>query len=394
LRLVSVCVVCAVWALAGSSLAQGASWRFQRMAAPQVSNGQLSGVSCASGVCEAVGANVNSTGHLLTMAQRWDGHTWVTQTTPNPVASSNGDELHAVSCVSATECVALGDSQGSVGRQFAEHWDGTSWTSEDIPAPAGSSSAALNAISCLSASFCSAAGSYAVGGVTKTWVAHWNGRFWGTYATPNPNATNSSLDSISCRSAKFCTAVGQAENGGIESAVAETWNGTTWATSTVPLPSGTTNSTLDAVSCPTASSCEAVGDYSTNNVTSGLLAEQWNGSAWMLQTTTGINGPGRAVSCTAAAACTAIVAKGLGAARFNGSAWTAQTPVAPSGGGMILDVSCDATSSCTAVGRNGPGTSSGQSGHGAQPDGPYEPGLLPGQLTLAEHWNGSAWALQ
>ncbi len=367
------------------------------MAVPQVTNGQLSGVTCVSTVCEAVGANVNSAGELVTLAEQWNGQAWITQKTPNPITSSNGDELHAVSCVSETECQALGDSQGSVSRQFAEHWNGATWTSEDIPAPAGSSSAVLNAISCVSASFCSAAGSYITGGQTETWIAHWNGGSWAEQLTPHPSGTNSYLYGISCRSTKFCTAVGLARHGsGIQgSALAETWNGSAWTIDTVPLPSGATSGALNDVSCSAASSCEAVGGYTTAKVPSGLLAEKWNGAAWTLQTTAGINGTGSAVSCAAAVACTAIAAEGLGAARFNGTTWTAQTLAAPSGGGIVNDVSCDATKSCTAVGRNGPGTLGGLSA--GQQTGNHtlgEPTTLPGQLTLAEQWNGSTWALQ
>jgi hypothetical protein len=45
----------------------------------------------------------------------------------------------------------------------------------------------------------------------------------------------------------------------------EQWNGTTWSIVTSPNPSGSTQPTLAAVSCPSTTSCYAVGNKPTPN---------------------------------------------------------------------------------------------------------------------------------
>jgi hypothetical protein len=64
-----------------------------------------------------------------------------------------------VSCASATFCIAVGDATGSAGQvPLAVAWDGTSWTIQQIPSPAGGG--VLDGVSCTSASACVAVGNY------------------------------------------------------------------------------------------------------------------------------------------------------------------------------------------------------------------------------------------
>src|SRR5579864_945137 len=90
-----------------------------------------------------------------------------------------------------------------------------------------------------------------------------------------------------------------------------------------------------------------------------------------------------AVSCTSAPACTAvgnyINSTGIQvtlAERSNGANWSVQTtpPVVGAKSSELSGVACTSATSCTAVGSytNGTGT----------------------RLTLAEHWNGTSWAIQ
>ena len=82
-----------------------------------------------------------------------------------------------------------------------------------------------------------------------------------------------------------CTAVGEAVLGLPAGTVtlAERWNGTRWAIQHTPNRphgnlSGAATATLNAVSCPSGTSCVAVGrsDF-------GALAELWNGKTWAIQ---------------------------------------------------------------------------------------------------------------
>jgi hypothetical protein len=116
--------------------------------------------------------------------------------------------------------------------------------------------------------------------------------------------------------------------------MADRWNGSKWGAMAVPNPGSSSFSLLASVNCMSASLCIAVGghDTSTHGYT---LAERWNGRSWSIQRT-------------------------------------------PTPTGLITapleHVSCPATNACVAVGV-----------------GQISSGLI---STLAERWNGSAWALQ
>jgi len=81
---------------------------------------------------------------------------------------------------------------------------------------------------------------------------------------------------VSCTSATACTAAGFYSNATTPVTLAERWNGTKWSIQTTPNPVGGSNSTLDGVSCASASTCTAVGGYN-NGTTGATLAERWNG---------------------------------------------------------------------------------------------------------------------
>jgi hypothetical protein len=255
----------------------GTVWTIQHTATPAGSPrySSLFGVSCTSAsACTAVGDYANSSGLPLTLAERWNGTSWTIQHTPNP-ASSTDSALDGVSCTSASACTAVGDYTNSSGHQFtlAERWNGASWTIQNTPSSSG---VGLYGISCTSPSACTAVGSSATG----TLAAAWNGTVWTTQATPNPaGATDSSLDGVFCTSASACTATGQYRPSPQSWAtLAETWNGTSWTIQNTPNPSGATYSFLNDVSCTSASTCTAVGDYSPNQGASfSPLAENESG---------------------------------------------------------------------------------------------------------------------
>ena len=221
--------------------------------------------------------------------------------------------------------MAVGNATGLL----AESRSGSTWTVVNIPDPGAGQ---LSGISCKSASACEAVGSFVSGATTETLAEAWNGSTWSIQATPNPGgATGSQLSDVSCKSASSCEAVGQFTSGGATQTLAEAWNGSSWAIQSTPNVSGATNSALSGVSCPSATVCEAVGDSSTGS-NFATLAEVWNGSSWAIQTTpnggTSFNQLS-GVSCTAAAACTAV-GNGL-AERWNGTSWSLQTITKPKG---------------------------------------------------------------
>ena len=82
------------------------------------------------------------------------------------------------SCVSTTTCFAVGTqtvTNPSVPKTLIERWNGQTWKVVASPNPSTpGSNSELRAVSCTSASFCVAVGQYAT---TKTLIEHWNGKF-------------------------------------------------------------------------------------------------------------------------------------------------------------------------------------------------------------------------
>jgi hypothetical protein len=76
--------------------------------------------------------------------------TWAVTPTVNQGAASNN--FNAVSCTSATSCMAVGSYSNSSGddQTLAESWNGNSWTILPTPDP-GTTGNQFNEVSCVSA---------------------------------------------------------------------------------------------------------------------------------------------------------------------------------------------------------------------------------------------------
>src|SRR5262249_60450183 len=119
----------------------GAQWRVQHAASPR-GGGFLAAVSCTSPVaCTAVGGRTHNLGGLPThtLAERWNGTSWTIQPTPNP-AGVAGVALFGVSCTARALCMAVGTSFDRTGFPtglVTERWNGRQWQLLPVPAPAG-----------------------------------------------------------------------------------------------------------------------------------------------------------------------------------------------------------------------------------------------------------------
>ena len=296
----------------------------------------------------------------------------VAPTAPAPAAATPGT-LNGVSCVTPTSCEAVGSFGASGATQtLAEFWDGTTWTIQPTPTPAGGSNSTLAGVACTSASVCVAVGGYFNGAANVPLAETWNGSSWSIQNVPLPTGgLGGSLNSVSCSSATSCTAVGDfANSGNANQALAEAWNGSAFSTQTVPQPSGATLSTFDAVACTASpgARCEAVGWYLVPGFEiAQTLAEGWNGSSWTVQSAPVPNDASGgsyplSVSCSGPRACTSV-GEGLNgsgnlgfgwAQTWNGTAWSNRTTVDPTGAteSVLSGVSCSLLPShdCTAVG--------------------------------------------
>ena len=349
---------------------------------------ELYGTSCTSAsACTTVGDDETSAGVFVTLAERWSGTAWAIQSTPNPSAA-DASYLDGVSCTTASACTAVGHYTTSAGSTvtLAERWNGTTWTIQPTANPTGATASFLSAVSCASASACTATGYYLASGTYQTLAENWNGTSWTVQPTVNPSgATAGFLLGVSCTSASACTATGYYTTGASELTLAEDWNGAAWAVQPTADPSGATASELYGVSCISASACTAVGNYTTSTGATVTLAENWNGTAWTVQSTPtpsgALAGFLNGVSCTTAAACTAVGwyetspgAYETLAENWNGATWAVQSTPNPSGASAsyLFGVSCTSTPSCAAAGYTLDST----------------------YTALAEGWNGTAWAIQ
>jgi hypothetical protein len=183
-----------------------------------------------------------------------------------------------------------------------------------VPSPnQGTGRNALQGVSCASATTCTAVGFYDTSGgrFPRTLIESWNGTGWSV--VPNPNrGSESTLDGVSCASATACMAVGTYYNASrtLNQTLIESWDGTSW--SVVPSPNAATSAgatnVLSGVSCASATACTAAGYYFTSGGPTRTLIASWDGTRWSVVPSPN---PGNqtdvltSVSCASAAACTA-----------------------------------------------------------------------------------------
>src|SRR5579863_8290983 len=158
------------------------------------------------------------------------------------------------------------------------------WSIQPSPDAPGAKYNKLDAVACPGPASCYAVGfSYAhTAGHTLPLAERWNGSTWTLQSIPAlPHAGRSFLDGISCTAANQCIAVGYAvTNSPNVQAVTEAWNGTTWSLLATP-QAGKGGASFAAVSCATAGSCLAVGEFSPlQGDNAQPMSERWNGSHW------------------------------------------------------------------------------------------------------------------
>jgi hypothetical protein len=190
---------------------------------------------------------------------------------------------------------------------------------------------------------------------------------WHPVSVPQPQErTSHELDAVSCPSAAFCMAVGASlDASDSEGApVAETFNGQTWSLRH-PVTVGSTTE-FTGVSCLTATSCTVVGASTAGGGHGTPLAEHWDGKTWRVEATKPPAGGGQlqSVSCPSASTCVATGLAETGAGgnqiaglaerwRSGGAGWTITTTPQPAGGSLLSAVSCPSVSHCVAVGAAG-----------------------------------------
>jgi hypothetical protein len=274
----------------------------------------FSDVSCsAPSACLATGfGSVSAGDQWIAIAEYWNGTAWSVVSPPGP-AGASGTALEGVSCNSATSCLVVGETLNSTdtaSSSLAELWNGTTWVIEPTPQPVGSTGSSLSSVSCISPIDCTAVGSFASGATNQTLVENWNGTSWSIETTPNPSgATVSGLLSVSCKVNGACDAVGASQpKPGHQATLGEHWNGQTWSIEPTPEIPDAQQSTLFGVSC--VKLCIAVGSYTPSTDRELLLVEVLKGGTWSITAVPGPPGATNdslgAISCGSSTACVAV----------------------------------------------------------------------------------------
>ena len=274
----------------------------------------LNGVSCvAVGNCVAVGFyfdNSSPAQNEYGLIEVLAGGTWTplaaptTGLSPAPRTGPSVAALDSVSCASASSCVATGtytDGSGDI-QGLIETLSAGTWTAQAAPvgglSPADVASSngglQLQSVSCPAVGTCVAVGGYVASGGRQGLIETLSTGTWTPAAAPlgalNPAAlvdeagVLAGLAGVSCPVVGTCVAVGDYEDAaGTQPGLIETLSAGTWAATNSPttgLGSVSAGVDLDAVSCPAAGACAAVGGFVTSTGTSQIAAVSLAAGTW------------------------------------------------------------------------------------------------------------------
>jgi hypothetical protein len=310
---------------------------------------------------------------------------WTTQ----PFHPVHRLQAFGVSCSRPGFCFTVGTTYSKHNYQVSYRWNGTRWRQAQIPVPADSQDFMFSGVSCYPVAHCLAVASYrtvegsSLGfGLTGE---YWTGTQWQQEPISVPSGDQAELNAVSCPAAATCVAVGglgKLSGSGYSKGLVEAWNGTSWTVEPTPRL-GHVGVVLNGVSCVSPDSCVAVGVYYQNADTERSVVESWDGTSWTVQPTSRPAGEAGSdlvgVSCSSSAACTAVghysTASGKSRQlilRWNGTAWS--TEHVPAGNNAFNAVSCATDTSCTAVGAS------------------FDSSGNPSALVI--QWNGTRWTTQ
>jgi len=344
--------------------------------------------------CLAVGItitinNLNSNGTDTPLVEIWNGSSWTLGAQP-PLPSAAGGGLFDVSCVSGSDCWAVGavvgvGGDGNPSAALIESWNGVSWSMVPSPAPTGPGvvGALLQGVSCASASSCVAVG-YSTddtGANLHSVIEQWNGSAWSLVPAADTGQAFDELNKVQCLAADDCWAVGNAgptqQNpnflpiypGAVgDQGLIEHWDGSSWSlipSVTEPSPDG---GYLNGIACIDADDCWASGATTeATGMSSGALLQRWNGASWtdVSSSVPDSSMPSMlsSISCVSAVQCWAVgelgPTGGGGGSNFrpqalieswNGSSWSVEPSPNVAALSFLNSVSCVRAVACLAAG--------------------------------------------
>jgi hypothetical protein len=298
----------------------GAGWILSKSPttrSAQIDGGGLNGVSCPSANdCWAVGSEgtgntPSNTSRSFTLIEHYTQSGWSMVSSPDTAPKDS--TLNSVTCVSDSDCWAVGDSgDDNGGAPLIEHYTGARWFIVSAPDPATTPNQAdaLLGVACASVDDCWAVGFYGdrdhSSGNVHPLIERYTAGSWSIAGSPPSSPEQGSLYAVTCRSASDCWAVGYYGEGAPPvSALIQHFGGTAW--STVPSPTLGVGGALVAVSCSQVGACWAVGNYVSEPNVYHPLIEQATGSGWIP-----VNSPDSRQTTLHGVACVSATCWGVG----------------------------------------------------------------------------------
>lgn len=257
----------------------GQSW-IQASGVASSDSTNIEGITCPStSQCWAVGYDTTS-GQTLILQSSDAGATWEISTSVSLLSLQPFIFGGGISCVSASECTVVG--VGTVGNNQSNAVSmttkdgGAIWTSATMSAGVSGQVLSPTSIQCTSTTNCTAVG-FSVNANFQSfaplaWYSTDAGATWSEVYPPGATAAFSVLTSVSCPTASSCFAVGfnitdSSNNSGVPvgaTVVATTDGGATWSKQAIASPQDQLLA-LVGVSCVSVTSCEAGGALFTSS---------------------------------------------------------------------------------------------------------------------------------
>ena len=168
----------------------GTTWSYLKPAAPPkgVFDVTLAGVSCPTAKsCVTAGNGALAKGGTGSFIETWNGKAWARAAAIGWPKGTKNPWLVGMSCYAAGHCFAAGyidwnpnANGGNTGRAAAAQWNGKAWTSTPVTPPGAGKATLFDAVTCRSASFCVAVGLAGPFGQQQgTGLSgFWNGKTW------------------------------------------------------------------------------------------------------------------------------------------------------------------------------------------------------------------------
>ena len=266
-----------------------------------VANGYFPELSCwSAGNCAAAGAYFDSNGLFQGVGAIEVNGTWQSATRlvpPSDAATSPGTTVFSLSCVAGGTCVGVGTytTTNATTAAFVIHESAGTWahaTGVLLPSDASTSnqSAQLRAVTCVNATNCVAVGSYLDNsGAVRSMVVDETGGVWQSgQALTLPESLNlnpyATLMQVACASVGNCVAIGSYVDANNHSHGLEALmrNGTWQSAQAMALPGNASNfpgATLNEITCARGGSCVVEGTYNTAaGHTVGVVDSETNGT--------------------------------------------------------------------------------------------------------------------